>query len=445
METKIRIFNTIHGKKEVFHPLTPQKILLYVCGITPYDYAHIGHARVYITFDLLNRLLQNTGYEVIYTRNFTDIDDKILNRAKHELGDSQRYKEITDTFISAFHQDLERLNCLPPTFEPKVTDHIPQIITFIEQLIQNGCAYISNKNVYFSIDTFKNYGKLSKRDMAEHRAGVRVDIREDKKNPADFALWKYASQEEVGWNSPWGKGRPGWHIECSVLAYLYLGKEIDIHGGGMDLIFPHHENEIAQSECAFNLPLARYWMHNAFVQLNKEKMSKSLGNIVNLHTIFNTFHPDVLRYYMLTHHYRAPIDFSFEDVQSAEKGYKRLINLFENDNIESIGYENQPIAREMLDYLCDDLNTPGMLGVVFENIKKLQENTIERAGVYYVLYTVLGLRLEQLPSQKIEITSEIEQLIQAREQARKEKNWSRADEIRDQLKSMGIEIQDKKT
>jgi len=434
--------NSLGGKKEEF--VTGKQLKLYVCGVTPYDDAHVGHGRCYVSFDLLNRMLRFFGTDVIYCRNFTDIDDKIMYRAEKELGDRLRFKEIADHYINNFHNDIGKLNCLSPDYEPRVTENIPQIIEFIKKLIDKGCAYQAGNDVYFHIDTFPDYGKLSKQKIEDLQSGVRVDIREQKKNPLDFALWKSEPDGEF-WQSPWGYGRPGWHIECSVLAQLYLGEHIDIHGGGLDLIFPHHENEIAQSESLFGAPFARMWMHNGMVNSNQEKMSKSLGNFFVLRDLYKHFDPMVIRYYFLTHHYRMPIEFSFEGLASAQKSYERLIRLFAVDcsTMNVAGYRSDVIER-MLDFLQDDLNTPGLFGVLFENLTEIAQNKQELAAAKNILITVLGLSLQPLPVQSVEMTPEIKLLIEERNNARHEKNWARADELRDQLQLLGVDVHDDK-
>ena len=434
--------NTLTGKKEEF--VVGKQLKMYVCGVTPYDDAHIGHGRCYVAFDLLFRMLQSLGIDVNYCRNFTDIDDKTMYRAEKEFGDRLRFHEIADRYIKNFHQDIGKLNCLSPHYEPRVTENIPQIIEFIQKLIDKGDAYQSGNDVYFAIENFPEYGKLSKQKIEDLQVGARVDICEKKKNPLDFALWKGESEGEF-WKSPWGYGRPGWHIECSVLAYLNLGEHIDIHGGGLDLIFPHHENEIAQSESLLGEPFSRMWMHNGMVNSNKEKMSKSLGNFFMLRDVYKHFDPMVLRYYFLTHHYRMPIEFSFEGLTSAQKSYERLIRLFDVDltDIDTTGYRSDVIDR-IMEFLKDDLNTPGLFGVIFEHMTDLARNTNELAVIKNIMVNVLGLTLQPLPLQTVAMTPEIELLIVERNKARQEKNWARADELRDQLQSLGVNLHDGK-
>lgn len=442
----LSLTNTLSGRKEVFSPIEPGRVRLYVCGITPYDYAHIGHGRCYVTFDVLYRLLTFLGYEVSYCRNFTDIDDKLLNRARCEYGDESKYKEVAQKYITAYEEDMQALGCLSPTYEPHVTNTIPQIIAFIEGLITTGHAYVVEGDVYYSIETFSSYGKLSKRNIDEMIAGARVVVNDKKRNPLDFALWK-GEAEGSFWKSPWGYGRPGWHIECSAMARTYLGDQLDIHGGGMDLIFPHHENEIAQSEGLFNETFVRYWVHNAFVRINQEKMSKSLHNFLTLKDLFTRFKPEVARYLFLQHHYRSPLDFALDELPSIEKSYQRLQKLFQDTPLshEKIPFDAlSPIAQRMVTFLCDDLNTPGMLGVVFEHSKEIQEDSLVREHVYYVLKQIAGCALSPLENKVQEITPHMQLLIQEREEARKRKDWVTADALRDQLKALGFDVQDKK-
>lgn len=440
------ITNTLTGKKELFKSIVPNKVDLYVCGITPYDYAHLGHGRVYVIFDVLYRLLSFSDFQVNYCRNYTDIDDKLLAKALKEFGDAQRYTEVADRYIQAFTQDMERLNCLPPTHEPRVTETIPAIITFIEGLVKNGHAYVVDGDVYYHIPSFAEYGKLSKQKIQDLQVGARVQANEKKKDPLDFALWKSEPEGEF-WKSPWGWGRPGWAIECSAMAAKHLNKHIDIHAGGMDLIFPHHENEIAQSEGLFSKNFSNYWMHNAFVRIDKEKMSKSLGNFFTLRDVFEKFDPMVIRFYYLNHYYRAPLDFSFDDIEAIQKSYQRLCRVFEKytpTNADAIRMKQSPIVKQMLQFLNDDLNMPGMLGVLFENLTALQNNPDEAVLVKAFIKNVLGLSLKPLPEKEVEMTPEIEQLIKDRDQARADKDWAKADQIREQLKMLGFEAQDKK-
>jgi len=438
--------NTLTKQKDIFIPLIPNKVSLYVCGITPYDFAHLGHGRCYVVFDLLFRLFKFLGYDVTYVRNFTDIDDKLVVRSEKEFGDSSRYKDVADKFIASFKDDMHKLNCLNPTYEPLVTENISQIISFVQGLIEKNVAYVLGNDVYFDISKFEEYGKLSGRNIEDLLAGARVSVDVNKRNPQDFALWK-GNEEGSYWKSPWGYGRPGWHIECSALAKKYLGETIDIHGGGMDLIFPHHENEIAQSEGLSERQFAKFWIHNAFVNINKEKMSKSLGNFFTLKDIFQKYDPMVLRFFYLQHQYKTPIEFSFELLESAQRAYKKLIEVFHVKGgykatflIQNL--EKYSVASDMLSALSDDLNSPKLLGILFENLSEIKKVEDLKVVVGSFLFNVLGLTFDKLKEEKIEITPEIQSIIDQRNIARSEKNWKVADELRDKLVSMGIEIKD---
>lgn len=438
--------NTLTGKKESFKNQKNNQVSMYVCGITPYDFAHIGHGRCYVTFDFIYRLLTFLGYDVSYCRNFTDIDDKILKRVQQELGDIARYQEITQKYIASFQDDMKQLNCHDPQHQPRVTQMVPEIISFVQKLIDKGHAYEHDGSVYFKVASFQEYGKLSKQNIQELRSGARVDIVEGKQDPLDFALWK--RDDQVGFESPWGQGRPAWHIECSVMAQEIFKGTVDIHGGGMDLIFPHHENEIAQSESLFSYPFVNYWLHNAFVQINKEKMSKSLGNFFTLQDVFEKFNPMVIRFYFLKHHYRNPLDFSFDDIQAAGTTYKRLVNVFKDVSIKSVHdvelVKQNYIVEKMINSLQDDFNTSGALGVLFEKLSLLQDDDQAKALVKYFLVEVFGLTLQPIKEAEVAITPEIQKLIDDREQARAAKDWKRSDEIRDQLQQLGIALHDKK-
>jgi len=442
----MKVTNTLTSAKEHFAELTPGKVSMYVCGITPYDFAHVGHGRCYITFDVLYRLLNFKGYEVTYCRNFTDIDDKLLVRAAEKLGTAARYREIAETFITAYTEDMQRLNCLSPSIQPRVTESIPQIIAFVEGLVRQGKAYVVDGSVYYDISTFSSYGKLSKQKLDELMAGARVDVREGKRSPLDFALWKKEDDGEF-WKSPWGYGRPGWHIECSAMAATHLGEQIDIHAGGADLIFPHHENEIAQTEGLTGKQFARYWVHNGFVMVNKEKMSKSLGNFFTLRDIFKEFEPRIIRFYIVSHHYRAPLEFSRDDIKSLEKSYQRLSRFFSTvdaDDCSDEEMKRSEVVRAMLAFLEDDMNTPGMWGVVFESLPLLQKNPAEARAVKAFIQRIVGLVLEPL-SEEVEITPEIQRLLDEREAARLAKDWAKADMLRDQLAALGYKPKDKKS
>ncbi|MFA5998747.1 MAG: cysteine--tRNA ligase [Candidatus Babeliales bacterium] len=459
--------NTLSQKKEAFSPTHPKKVAMYVCGITPYDYPHIGHGRCYVTFDLVYRLLTFLGYDVTYVRNFTDIDDKILKRAQQEFGDISRFHEITNRYIQAFGSDMKQLNCVAPKHEPRVTQMIPQIIAFTQGLIAKGAAYEKDGSVYFRVHTFADYGKLSKQKIEDLQSGARVEVDECKENPLDFALWK--KDDQVGYDSPWGQGRPGWHIECSAMAHDLFKGAVDIHGGGMDLMFPHHENEIAQSESLYPAPFVKYWLHNAFVRINKEKMSKSLNNFFTLHEVFEQFDPMVIRFYFLKHHYRNPLDFAFEDLTATEKAYKRLVTFF-LDSLPvvpgvvsecnetrlcpaklkakpgSLGgsINSNPVIQEMIQCLEDDLNTSGAFGILFEQLQALAQDQQSKAQVKQFLVEVMGLTLQAIPEKQVALTPEIQSLLQQRDQARVDKNWKLSDELRDKLTALGVDVHDKK-
>ena len=439
------VTNSLTGKKEPFKPISSDQVNLYVCGITPYDFSHIGHGRCYVVFDMVYRYLLFLGFNVKYCRNFTDIDDKLLHKAEVEFGDASRYEEIASRYIDAYHEDMNSLNCVSPDKEPRVTQTIPQIIDFVQGLIDKGSAYELDDSVYFRVRSFEGYGKLSKQDIDDLRAGARIGVDDKKEDPLDFAVWK-SDDPSVSYESPWGFGRPGWHIECSAMSRDYFNGTVDIHGGGMDLMFPHHENEIAQSESLHPEPFVKYWMHNAFVRINKEKMSKSLNNFFTLKDILKDFDPMVLRFYFIKHYYRGPLDFSLEDLQVAEKTYKRLVTYFTGvdvvTNLDEI--RNNKTVQAMSDCLADDFNTSALFGVLFESLDGLQGDDQAKIAVKSFIVNVIGLMLAPLIEKVIKITPEIQALLDARKQARLDKNWKLSDEIRDQLNDLGFEVQDKK-
>ncbi len=441
------ITNTLKRKKENFVPLNKNKVGMYVCGVTPYADSHIGHGRCYTNFDILYRLLKFLEYDVTYVRNITDIDDKLINKALAETGSVSDYLTIAQKYTKNFWQDMQTLNNLKPDYEPKVTENISEIIKFIEKLITKKHAYVLDGDVYFDVKSFSEYGKLSGKNIDDLKLGARVDIDERKKHPTDFVLWK-GNKEDLFWETPWGYGRPGWHIECSVIAQKFLGETIDIHGGGMDLIFPHHENEIAQSECHGSKEFARYWVHNAFININKEKMSKSLGNFFTLRAIFEKIDPMVLRFYFLQHGYRTPIEFTLQSLSASKTAYEKLVSVFENIDVgnEKIDLEvaqSNSLLSSMLVALCDDLNTPKLLGILFENLFEIKKTESLATLVKCFMNKLLGLKLDAL-EEKTVLTPEIEDLLRKREVARKEKKWELADSIRDQLLKKGYEVQDKK-
>jgi cysteinyl-tRNA synthetase len=437
----LQFTNSLSKKKEPFLPQHPPHVTMYVCGVTPYDHAHLGHARSYVAFDTLARFLRIAGYSLTYVRNYTDIEDKIINKA-HELSEST--EQVANTFIQSYQEDMKELNCLEPNIEPRVTTHIQEIITFIEGLVRNGNAYILGLDVYFDITTDTRYGNLSGKKIDDLIAGSRVAVNLTKRNPGDFALWKGNSKGEF-WSSPWGNGRPGWHIECSAMAYKYLGATVDIHGGGMDLMFPHHENEIAQSECLTGKPLALLWLHNAFININKEKMSKSLGNAINLKQIFKSINPMVLRFYFLQHHYRTPLDFEFSEFEGVKTAYNKLCALSSLAEIipQTINLK-EPLVTTIIQALSDDLNTSKALGIIFEHLSAIKQNITLCKEIIFILQEIFGLTLEPI-NEPNNITPEIALLLQAREESRKNRDWAKADALRAELAHLGYTVQDKKT
>ncbi len=475
----LQIYNSFTRRKEAFTPITPGQIRLYVCGMTVYDYCHLGHARVMVVFDTVVRYLRARGFKVIYIRNITDIDDKIINRAKENGED---IGALTGRFIQAMNEDANALGVLPPDQEPRATLHMPHILEMIGELLEKGYAYTAkNGDVYYRVRQFKPYGALSGKTLDELKIGARVEVGEDKDDPLDFVLWKAAKPGEPQWDSPWGPGRPGWHIECSAMSTGCLGSHFDIHGGGMDLKFPHHENEIAQSEAATGEHFVNTWMHVGFVRLNEEKMSKSLGNFFTVRAVLEKFEPEVVRYFILGSHYRSPLDYSDENLQGAKAGLTRLYL-----SLKDLPSEPSPLAairtwkewfRAAMDdgfindeaafvvgfyqerffpAMDDDFNTPGALAALFElarDINKLREDDSATAAAplgaaLRRLGGVLGL-LQHDPQAFLRggaadgLTDEqIEALIARRTQARRNKNWAESDRIRDELKAQGVILED---
>ena len=469
----LRVYNTLSGKKEEFQPLVPGKVGMYVCGVTVYDYCHIGHARANIVFDIVYRYLQYSNYDVTYVRNYTDVDDKIINRANQQGISS---KQLSEEFIQAFDEDMEALGLRKPTHEPKATEYIDRIIVLAEQLIEKGMAYESAGDVYYSVEKFPTYLKLSKRNMEEMQAGARIAPGEQKRNPMDFALWKAAKPGEPSWESPWGPGRPGWHIECSAMSSALLGETFDIHGGGRDLIFPHHENEIAQSEGVSGKQFVKYWLHNGFVNINQEKMSKSLGNFFTIRDILKSYNPEVVRFFILTAHYRSPVDFSDQNLKEAQAGLSRFYEALqvaaeavegvpETDVAAQEGAELEAQFRAAMD---DDFNTAQAIGHLFEGVrtinrlvaeKKFRKKADKVASVRALrekiaeLGDVLGLfvsdpagwlKQQNLKGlQELGLTeADLDAAIQERLEARGNKDFARADQIRDELVQKGIELLD---
>lgn len=449
----IRIHNTLTQQKEEFKPIEPGRVRMYVCGMTVYDYCHLGHARVLVAFDVITRYLRHRGYDVHYVRNITDIDDKILRRAD-ETGEV--YTDLTERMIAAMHEDEARLGVLSPTEEPRATAYIDEIIAMIHKLVGSGHAYAAdNGDVYFAVESYKDYGKLSKKKLEDLVAGARVDVQEAKRSPADFALWKAAKPGEVSWESPWGDGRPGWHIECSAMSNCCLGETFDIHGGGPDLLFPHHENEIAQSECANGHTFVNTWMHAGAIRVNKEKMSKSLGNFFTIREILEKYPPEIVRYFLVSSHYRSQVDYSEESLAEAGRTLTKLYHALRGvipakDVAET---EHDKRFEEVMD---DDFNTAGAIAVLHSVANEINQHRREgkedeakqAAAVLVRLGGVLGL-LQQDPEAFFqadtggELTAEeIEAMILARSEARKAKNFAEGDRIRDELAEKGIILDD---
>jgi cysteinyl-tRNA synthetase len=476
----IRIYNTAKQMKEKFVPLQPGRVGIYACGVTVYDLCHIGHARSALVFDVLVRYLRARGFQVTFVRNFTDVDDKIINRA-HEL--NQTPQAVAEKYIQAYYEDMDRLGIMRADVEPRATQHIDAMIAMIKTLVVKGFAYVEGSDVYYSVESFKDYGGLSGRKLDDMQAGSRVAVDERKRHPMDFALWKGAKPGEPQWPSPWGPGRPGWHIECSVMSNQYLGPTFDIHGGGIDLLFPHHENERAQSLAATGGQFARYWMHNGFLNINAEKMSKSLGNFLTIRDALQIYHPEVLRLFLLSKQYRSPLDFSPADVGDLQSALVRIYRTLER--LEGVVGKLQadrpslagslarepsaPFLKDFIENMDDDLNTASAIGLVFEKLKELnrvldslkaQPAEDQLSGLQadrqnlLLAGRVLGL-LNQAPadffkelaagSVKEADAAAVEKLIAERKQARSAKDWVRADAIRKQLDAMGIVLEDSST
>jgi len=461
----LRIYNTLMRDKELLEPLVPGQVRMYVCGITAYDRCHIGHARSAIVFDVVRRYLEYRGYRVTFVKNFTDVDDKIIRRANAE-GVSPL--EVSDRFIAAYREDMAALGVRPADVEPQATAYIPQMIRLIERLIAKGVAYVVDGDVYFEVRRFPRYGQLSGKPLDELLVGARVEVDERKRDPRDFALWKSAKPDEPSWASPWGPGRPGWHIECSAMSMEHLGESFDIHGGGEDLIFPHHESEIAQSEAATERPFVRYWIHNGFVNLGAEKMSKSLGNILTIKELVKRHDPEALRLYLLGTHYHNPLEFSEERVHESASALERLRRLpQEMERLAPVTPSGGPdggLPRQVAE-LCgrfeaamdDDFNTAQAVGVLFDLARVLHAyvDLVERGeravaplvdgvGVLVRLSNVLGLleRSPVRPEMPLELRERIEALITERDAARKRRDWRRADEIRAEIESLGALVED---
>ena len=473
----MKLYNTMTNKIEEFKTIEENKVKMYVCGPTVYNYIHLGNARPIVVFDTLARYFKYKGMEVDYVQNFTDVDDKIINKSIEE-GISA--SEVSEKYIKCFFEDINRLNILESVKRPKVTENMAEIIETIQKLIDNGFAYEKDGDVYFEVKKYKDYGKLSNQKIEELELGARIDVSEIKKNPMDFALWKKKKKEgEPFWESPWGQGRPGWHIECSAMAKKYLGDTFDIHGGGQDLVFPHHENEIAQSKCAYHGNFANYWLHNGFIQINGDKMSKSLGNFFLLREILEKFSGNVVRLFILSTHYRKPINFSFENMEDTKKALQNIVKSMNKFEAIIGKYKNEKTAeitnldfsqkidefdKKFEDAMDEDMNTPQALATIFDQIRETNKfisvNKDELSTIYAEIEksyeslkrkigNVFGIEIEMENSAKeedgenMELTKKlIELLIKLRSEARSEKNFKLSDEIRDELKGLGVEIKD---
>ena len=451
----LTIYSTLSGKKEVFEPREPGKIGLYVCGITVYDYCHIGHARVLVAFDVMSRFLRSQQWNVNYVRNITDIDDKIIDRA---ADNGERYTDLTSRYIEFMHEDERALGILPPDSEPRATAHIDDIIAMIETLIEKGYAYsASNGDVYYRVSRFADYGKLTNKDPEQLLAGARVEVGSAKEDPRDFALWKFAAEADVGWSSPFGRGRPGWHIECSAMSKACLGAHFDIHGGGPDLPFPHHENEIAQSEAANGCQYANYWMHAGAVRLDGEKMSKSLGNFFTIRDVLKQYHAEVVRYLLISSHYRSPINYSEENLVEAKAGLDRLYNALRGyESVAAASLEElagNEFYKKFVAAMNDDFNTRVALAVMFDLVRALNSAKGKQEAEPLVaelkaMGQLLGL-FGSAPDDFLQSAGEsdlaaetVGALIAERAQAKRDKNFARADEVRDQLLAAGILLED---
>jgi len=483
----LRFYNTLTKKKEEFVPINEGKIGIYVCGITAYDVCHIGHARSALVFDVIYRYLKYAGYDVTYVKNFTDVDDKIIGKANAE---GSTIYDVSERYIKAHNEDMDSLGVARPTITPKATENIKGIIRFIDTLMEKGFAYVVDGDVYYSVEQFKEYGKLSGRELGDMLAGARIDVDKKKKNPFDFVLWKSSKEGEPWWDSPWGRGRPGWHIECSAMSQRFLGDTFDIHGGGEDLIFPHHENEIAQSESATGRPFVNYWIHNGFIKVNDEKMSKSLGNALTIKEILTRCHPEVVRFFVLQSHYKTYIDFSDVSIAKARVGLERFYSMLKNiKDILNQGADFSDISEQDLsgedeevfnkigllperfkEAMDDDFNTAKAIGYMFDTVRiingYISKDCVSTGEALFVLNEtkrhmksvgkVLGL-LREDPDEYFEQDrqretgksgvdiEEIERLIDERNKARESKDWARADQLRDHLISRGIIIKDTPT
>ncbi|MBQ13109.1 MAG: cysteine--tRNA ligase [Gammaproteobacteria bacterium] len=450
----ITIYNTMTQKKEEFKPLQDGKVRMYVCGITTYDYCHLGHARMLVVFDMVVRYLRVRGFDVTYIRNITDIDDKILARADEN---NELFSDLTERFIKAAHEDEAALRVLPPDQEPRATHYIDQIVSMIESLVARDFAYkADNGDVYYAVNNFPNYGKLSKKNPEDLLAGARIEVGELKRDPRDFALWKTAGDGNVGWDSPWGYGRPGWHIECSAMSTCCLGDEFDIHGGGSDLMFPHHENEIAQTEAVTGKTFAKLWMHNGPLRVDDEKMSKSLGNFFTIREVLKKYDAEVVRHLLIASHYRSPINYAEQSLKQSIAALERLYTALKGLDVENAKLlANSRFEKAFYAAMDDDFNTPEAFGVLFEIAKEINRqkaDNSEYASQLGALLLKLGNWLGMLETSPEDFLqgnenadvdpAVIDQLIAERDQARADKDWQKADQIRDQLAAMKVILED---
>ncbi|EFM96450.1 cysteine--tRNA ligase [Actinobacillus pleuropneumoniae] len=448
----LKIYNTLKREKEEFKPINPNQVGMYVCGVTVYDLCHFGHGRTFVSFDVIARYLRYLGYNLRYVRNITDVDDKIIKRA---LENNETCDQLVDRMIAEMHKDFDDLNILRPDVEPRATKHIPEIVAMVEKLIANGHAYVAaDGDVMFDVESFKKYGALSRQNLEQLQAGARVEIKSVKKNPMDFVLWKMSKEGEPSWQSPWGNGRPGWHIECSAMNSKELGEHFDIHGGGSDLMFPHHENEIAQSCCAHGGDYVNYWLHTGMLTIDDEKMSKSLGNFFTIRTMLEKYESETLRYFFLTAHYRSLLNYSLNNLDLARSALERLYTSLRGCDLSVEVAGGEQYVEAFKAAMDDDFNTPGALAVLFEiarEVNKLKTEDMAKANGLAVclkeLAAVLGL-LYQDPEAFLQgdanndEVAEIEALIKQRNEAKAAKNWAVADEVRDKLKAMNIVLED---
>jgi cysteinyl-tRNA synthetase len=448
----LRIYNTLTKEKEVFKPIVPNQIGFYICGITVYDFSHLGHARAYLAFDMVLRYLRESGYKVWYVRNITDVDDKIIKRSQEN---NESWQDLTERFIKAMSEDFAMLNMLPPDLEPRATEYIPEMVALIQRLMDKGYAYTApNGDVYYDVEKFESYGCLSHRNIDDLKSGARIEVNEHKQNPLDFVLWKMAKPGEPFWPSPWGNGRPGWHIECSAMSLKTLGETFDIHGGGPDLKFPHHENERAQSEAANDKKFVNTWMHIGYLQINKEKMSKSLGNFLTIRDFLKNYHSEILRYFSIISHYRSPVDYAPDNINSAIAGMERLYTALRGlpDGTPPEKTEFEAQFRQAMD---DDFNTPIAFSVLFELAREINRTRdtnpslsadlgalLKKLGnLLGLLYSTPDAFLQGIVTTGLD-TDLVEERIKQRNEARAAKNWALADQIRDELLNHGIALDD---